>query len=339
MPKQSRKPACVVVVPNINGIPHLVDCLASLKKQTAPITIVVVDNNSQDASVATIKAKFPEVTVLHNAKNYGFTGGVNPGMQWAIDNNYPFVALLNNDAIAHKDWAKHLLNHMRANPSCGIATSKIADMAGHKLDSTGEFYTVWGLPYARGRDEVDKGQYDRYTNITAASGGASIYRASMLKRIGLFDQDFFAYYEDVDISLRARLAGWQINFVPSATVRHAIGVTGSSMPGFFYTYQNLKNLPLVITKNVPLPLVWKVLPRLLLAHSAYFWKAVLSGRGLAALKGAAAGIFLTFKKLPTRWRIQASRKISVKDFGKLLTPDLPPDDVNLHRLRKLFTGR
>lgn len=322
------------MVPNINGIPHLGACLASLHKQTAAVDIIVVDNNSFDGSLKLIAKDFPKVTVIRQSKNYGFTGGTNPGMKWAIDHNAHYVALLNNDAVAKPDWAEQLITHMDKHPRVGIATSKITNISGKLLDSTGEFYTSWGLPFARGRGEVDKGQYDTKTDICAASGGASIYRVSMLKKIGLFDQDFFAYYEDVDLSLRAQLNGWHVAFVPGAIVHHHIGATSKKIPGFA-TYQTVKNLPWVAIKNVPKGLLHIVLPRLWLSHSAYFWKAVFVGNGWAAIRGFCVCYALLPKKLVERRKIQSSAT-TPENIKKHMLFDLPPDATNLHRLRKVF---
>lgn len=326
---------CAVVVPNWNGKHHLKACLGSLVDQSQAVTIVVVDNGSRDGSAAFISKNFPRIVLHTYPKNIGFTGAVNDGIGWAIENGYEYVALLNNDAVADRDWVKKLVHYMDTHQKTGIATSKIVGFDGKLMDSTGEFYSIWGLSFSRGRDEPVSNLYDKDQRIFGASGGASIYRISMLKQIGLFDNDFFAYYEDVDISFRARLAGWEISYVPTAIVRHHIGATLGKIRGFT-TYQTIKNLPMLAFKNVPSPLIWTVWPRLWLAHSSYFWKAVFTGRGAAALKGLVVGAIFLIKKIPARRRIQSTSQEIKTDVTGLIVSDLPPDANNLRRLRGVW---
>jgi GT2 family glycosyltransferase len=153
----------------------------------------------------------------------------------------------------------------------------------------------------------------------------------MLKEIGLFDEDFFAYYEDVDLSFRAQLAGWKVAYEPKAIVYHATGSTSNRIPGFT-TYQTLKNLPWVYWKNVPSPLFYKMFPRIFIAYWSFFFSALARGAVMPALKGAFMAHMLMPKKLFQRIKIQRNRKVSVAYIDSMLVHDLPP---NAHRLRKL----
>jgi len=134
---------------------------------------------------------YPQIELIKHNDNKGFAGGVNAGIQLAMDSGCRYVALLNNDAIVDKEWLKSLRDALDATPDVGIVTSKILSQDGKSLDSTGDYYTTWGLPYPRGRGETDINKYDDRTDVFAASGGASLYRGSMLEEIGLFDEDFF----------------------------------------------------------------------------------------------------------------------------------------------------
>ncbi len=327
-------PRVAVVVPNWNGADHLAACLDSLQAQSMPCRIIVVDNGSVDGSLALLE-KYDGLEVILNQKNEGFTGGVNPGFQRALDDGLKYVATLNNDAVADKDWLKGLVVALDKNPRAAIATSKILDGAGKKLDSTGDYLSVWGLPYPRGRGETDLDRYDELTDIFAASGGASLYRVKTLQEIGLFDQDFFAYYEDVDLSFRAQLAGWKVRYAPSAVVHHQIGATSSKLKGFA-TYQTMKNQPLLLYKNLPTSLWWRVGWRFTLAHTLFFVRAVGRGQGWAALKGDWRGTYYLFKKHFERKKIQASRKVSDEYIWERLVHDLPPNARNLRRLRGVW---
>ncbi len=249
-----------IVVPNWNGEALLDDCLRSLMRQSKRAQIIVVDNGSSDNSVDLIKTRYPAVTVLQLDTNYGFTGGVNRGIELAIDLGCSFIALFNNDAVADKDWLKELFVVMSKQPHTGIVTGKLLKIDKEHLDSTGEFIRKNSMPYSRGRNEVDNNQYEKAGQVFAASGGASLYRTKMLRQIGLFDEDFFAYFEDVDISFRAQLMGWHVYYQPSARAFHHIGKTSDRL-GSFRRYHSVKNYVLLYNKNMPGYLYWKYKPR------------------------------------------------------------------------------
>ena len=322
--------ACVVV-PNWNGKASLAACLDSLVASTFNAEVVVVENGSTDGSVEFLQENYPQITVLPQAVNLGFAGGVNVGIRYAIEQGSEFVALFNNDAVADKDWFENLVNGTH-DKTVGITTCTFMSIDGKHLDSTGDLFTNWGLPYPRGRSEAPTGQYDEHTDIFGASGGASLYRVSMLEEIGLFDEDFFAYYEDVDISFRAQLAGWKVQYVPAAIAYHDTGSTSRKIKGFT-TYQTMKNQPLVIFKNVPAGLLWSILWRFMIAHSLFFLRAVSRGQGWIALKGDAQGTRLLFNKMGERRRIQSSRRVSNDYIWSIITHDLPPNATALRKLR------
>ena len=321
-----------VVVPNWNGRDSLGDCLDSLLQQTAPLTVVVVENGSIDGSPEWLADKYPQVVVLPQPVNLGFAGGVNVGIRYAIDNDYGAVALFNNDAVAKHDWAEKLSASLFGHRKVGITTGTFMSQDKKHLDSTGDIYTNWGLPFPRGRGETPTGQYDQQTDIFGATGGASLYRVDMLKQIGLFDEDFFAYYEDVDISFRAQLAGWQTRFVPEAVAYHQIGATSSKIKGFT-TYQTMKNLPWLLIKNVPARYLWHIIPRFSLAYLFFIASAIQRHQGTFAFKGVGKSLLLLPKKLWQRRDIQKSRKVSDEYIWGLITHDLPPNALKLRKLR------
>jgi len=157
----------------------------------------------------------------------------------------------------------------------------------------------------------------------------------MLKQIGLFDEDFFAYYEDVDLSFRAQLAGWKVAFVPDAVVYHQISATSSKIKGFA-TYHTLKNLPLLFWKNVPLGLMPKVGPRFVLAYSSFVGRTLLRGQFGPFFKGLFMSLYLWPKKIAQRRKIQRDRKVSVSYINSIITHDLPPNAGKLRALRSAW---
>jgi GT2 family glycosyltransferase len=327
------KSSVAVIVLNWNDADLLPKSVGSLLKQSVKCDVIVVDNASTDDSRKVIESFGNKVTTLWNTKNKGFAGGVNTGIRYALQEKYEYIALLNNDAVADKDWVKHLVDVLKSSQDLGSVTCSLLNKDGKKYDSTGDYYTTWGLPYPRGRGESVTGQFDDDLDIMAASGGASMFKAGFFKDVGLYDEDFFAYYEDVDLGLRGQLKGWKSRFVPKAKVFHATGSTSSRVKGFT-TYQTLKNLPWIIIKNVPLSLLFTIIPRFILAYSGFIVSAIQRKQLKYALKGMLVGIIYTPKKMWQRLNIQGSKKISADDFSKLLVRDLPP---NAHKLRALRT--
>lgn len=321
-----------VVVPNWNGVDDLGNCLDSLLAQSLQPRIIVVENGSKDGSLEFIEQNYPSVEVIVHKKNKGFAGGVNAGIRQAIKDKDEFVALFNNDAVADKDWLKNLVDDLTINDDTGIATCKLMSIDKKHLDSTGDMYTVWGLPYPRGRSEPISDKYDDWLQVFAASGGASLYRVSMLQEIGLFDEDFFAYYEDVDLSFRAQLADWKVRYVPEAMAYHKIGATSSKIQGFT-TYQASKNLPWLLVKNAPLTVLLRVLPRFMSAYLAFMISASWRNQAWPATRGFFKMYYWLPKKIVQRWQIQRRRKVTSSYIWAAMTHDLPP---NAYKLRLLF---
>jgi GT2 family glycosyltransferase len=353
------KAICYVVIPNWNGIDLIEECLEGLRGQTLKHSVIVVDNGSVDGSNDVVRMKFPEVQLLEFPDNAGFAGGVNRGIRPALEQGAEYIALLNNDAVADKHWLEHLVARMEAAPEVGGVAAKIVTQDGERIDSTGDFYSTWAFPFPRGRGELDRGQYDApgKRSVFAVSGGASLYRAKMFENIGVFDERFFAYYEDTDIGFRGQLAGWSMVYEPKSVVRHYIGGTSSRIdayakdeaarkpvaqtdqahtPSPFARYHSVKNFSYLYTKNMPGWLYWKYLPR--------FWASwgmmVVSDlkRGLigANIRANWAVLMHLPGILRDRYSIQRSRKVTPAYIDAKLYHALPP----LQRLRfRRLAGR
>jgi GT2 family glycosyltransferase len=328
----------LVIIPNWNGLDFLAECLDSLQAQTLPHQVVVVDNGSTDGSKELVQDHYPEIHLIELDRNYGFAGGVNRGLEYAIKEGARFAALFNNDAVAEPTWLAELVAAMEEHPEAGIITSKFTHLKGNKLDSTGDFYSTWGLPFPRGRDEIDTDQYDDDQVIFGASGGASLYRIEMLKQIGLFDERFFAYFEDVDLSFRAQLAGWKIRYQPTAVARHHIGGTSSKHAGFS-RYHTVKNFVFLYTKNMPGLLYWKYLPKYWLMAGLMFGSDLNRGLLKENLKGNLKAISQLPWVLTDRFKIQHSRKVTGTYIDSILYHQLPPTQRSFAALRKRLSRR
>lgn len=330
----------LIVVLNWNGIKDSEKCLPSLLEQTyKDFEILVVDNGSTDNSLKRLRGleeKHDKVTVIDNGYNRGFAGGVNTGITYAIDKGFDAVALFNNDAVADKDWLAQLVKALEPK-KIGIATGLLLHRDGKTIDSTGDFYSTWGLAYPRGRNHKTETAPEG-GEVFGATGGASLYKTEVFKEIGLFDKDFFLYYEDVDVSFRAQLAGWKVVYNPKAIAYHKQGASSKKIPGIALN-KTFANLPQLFIKNVPHGLIWHIGIRFNLAYFLFFWNAVFKGRGWPALKGVLWSIVMTPAALIKRYKIQKNKNVSAEYIKKIIWNDLPPDQTGMRKLRKLFTGK
>jgi GT2 family glycosyltransferase len=304
-----------VVVPNWNGAPHLPVCLDSLRGQTySPVEIIVVDNNSEDGSLALLRRDYPEVKVIPLQENRGYAGGVNAGIQEAKGE---ILVVLNNDTEADPSWLEELSGAMQRHSKAGSATSKILlfDQRG-TLHSAGDLYGVDGVPINRGVWEDDEGQYNQEETVFSPCGGACAIRRGMLEDLARrgqeqpFDEAFFAYCEDVDLGWRAQLAGYECVYVPSAVVYHRLSATGGGKIASYYTGRNFLY---VLAKDYPFSLFKKYWGRILRAQLRISWEAVKAWRGEAArarLRGQLAGLWALPGLLRKRRTVQATRSAS-----------------------------
>lgn len=319
-----------VIIVNFNGEKFLRDCLFSLAAQTfRDFEVIVVDNGSTDGSLGIIRREFPRVRVVPLGWNTGFAKGNNIGLE-ASESKY--VATLNNDTIAGRDWLKSLFEAAESNGKVGMVASKIfLGAEGRVLDSAGMLLYPDGMTRQRGRGETDEGRFDRQEEVLFPSACAALYRREMLNETGFFDEDFFSYCEDADLGLRCRLAGWNAVFAPAAEVRHLYSGTGGRYSGFkaFHVERNrfwvlLKDLPVSYIIMFPLYTAWRYLVQaygLLSGKGSVARFAEGSGKGkllsvvMKAYLGIITGLPCMLKK---RRRVWSIRRISAAEYRRLL---------------------
>jgi GT2 family glycosyltransferase len=321
-----------VVIPNWNGAHFLSKCLESLAVQTVAADVIVVDGASSDGSQELVRSRFPDVTLLALERNRGFAGAANAGIEHALARGAEYVALLNNDAVAREDWLARLIAGAEEHPGAGTVTSKLLRSDGERIDSTGDFYSSWGWAYPRGRDELDGGQYDDLREVFCGTGGASLYRARMLREVGLFDEEYFAYLEDQDLGFRAQLMGWKARYEPDAIAYHHMMGTSSTIANFD-RYHALRNCIYLYVKNMPAPLHLKYLPKFVLGLLLMAANDVRRRRFHRLLGAYGDALRHLPYLLRERRRVQATRRVPVSYIDSILIHPLPPTQRRLLRIR------
>jgi GT2 family glycosyltransferase len=325
----SATPLVSAVVVNWNGLHHIGPCLESLLAQTWPaLEIIVVDNGSTDTSRELVRERFRgRVVLLESPVNLGFAAGNNLGIRAAKGR---YVALLNNDAVAHPGWIAALVAAAQADPRVGMCASKVLVLGREGIiDSAGLLLFPDGIGRGRGRLEPDGETYARPDDVLVPSACAALYCRAMLDEIGLFDEDFFAYCEDTDLGLRGRLAGWRCRYVPDAVVHHAY--SRSSAPySAFKAFQVERNRCWVVLKCFPITAIIASLPYSFARYAAQAWGAA-TRRGAAARfaeRTSMAGVVVLLCRawlaalarahvmLARRWRHRALRRMTRGDWRR-----------------------
>ncbi|MGI8741524.1 MAG: glycosyltransferase family 2 protein [Bryobacteraceae bacterium] len=261
-----------VIVPTLAGNSVLRECLQSLEKQNLPdFEVIVVDNSGQRL----VRAE-PPIRVIYNDQNVGFGAAINQGVRASTA---PFIATLNDDAVADPGWLRALLTAAESRRDVGMCASQVRLSQDSHLDSAGMLLCLDGSSKQRGHMESPS-RYARQQEVLLPSGSAALYRREMLDEVGLFDESFFLYCEDTDLGLRARWAGWECLYVPDAVVEHRYSHSaGKASP--LKAYYVERNRLFLALKNFPAGLLMRM-P--FYACARYFWHAVfaLQGHGAAA---------------------------------------------------------
>ncbi len=225
-----------VVIVSWNGEQYLPACLESIFSQNyTPLECIVVDNASRDGSVEYIRTHFPEVRLIQNKRNRGFSRAVNQGLELATGD---VIILLNQDTIVLENWVQALVDELRSAPEIAIAGCKVLDPDRKTLQHTGGIVHDNGLTNHYGAGEPDQGQYDIPRDCDYVTGAAFAFKKVLLEQIGVFDTRFSpAYYEELDFCIRALRKNYRIRYTPEARIIHFESTsTGKFSSRFFYLY-------------------------------------------------------------------------------------------------------
>lgn len=280
-----------VVIPNYNGINYIERCLQFLEEE--PAHIIVVDDGSTDGSRQVVQEKFPRVELICLDRNYGFCKAVNTGIEAS---KTPYVILLNNDTEVQRGFVRALELPLEQHPQIFSGSAQMRSLKCPGLiDDAGDYYCALGWAFARGKDKPLQ-DYQRKRRIFAACGGAAIYRRKIFNEIGFFDENHFAYLEDIDLGYRARIQGYVNLYIPGAIAYHAGSGASGSRYNDFKISLTAQNSIYLIYKNMPMAQIILNLPLLL---AGFMIKAVFfmrKGFGMTYLKGLCRGFALCFSK-------------------------------------------
>ena len=316
-----------MVVVTWNRRDLLRSCLQSLTRQQLkqPFEVVVVDNGSDDGSPEMALREFASepafrLKLIRNPDNRGFCAANNQGF---AASNSELVALLNNDAEAEPDWLHGLAGAFESRREIGMAASKILVYEDpRRIDKAGHLIYPDGQNRGRGSGEIDRGQFDRVEEVLWPDGCAAMYRREMLDQIGGFDEDFFAYADDAELGLRARIAGWKCLYIPSAVVRHhrgaTLGVRSSRRVELIE-----RNRVLLAAKLFPWSLLW--------LNGAYYLARLLASLWAAARNRGEVGQFPGIQG-----KLRAAMALLMGDFKALmLLPRMLGKRRHVNQIRKL----
>jgi len=305
---------CSIIIPNWNGRRFLKTCLGSLAAQShKPFEIILVDNGSTDATIDFVKKRFPRVKIIALAKNVGFAAAVNAGIKKASGD---YVALLNNDTEADKNWLKNMLDAARRQPEAMFFASKMLDYYKRDtIDSCGDAMTWCGRSYKIGEGEKDGPRYQKEKFIFGACAGAALYRKEFFAEVGYFDEDFFAYLEDVDIDFRAQFLGLKCLFASDARVYHIGSATAGRKSRFAFGLM-IRNHFFVILKDYPLSLLIANLPKIIYSEFRFFLASIREGFVGKYFQSILGIILQTRTMLKKRGFIQRHRTVSNQELNK-----------------------
>ena len=282
-----------VVIPNFNGLAYLEGVLSSLERQSMKnFEVILVDNGSTDGSCAFVASQYSWVHIIELSDNFGFSRAVNEGIRAA---RARYVLLLNNDTEVEPDFLKEMVEGIQRHKKAFSCQAKMIQFHDRdKMDDGGNYYCALGWAFAGGKGKAAE-HYDKEKKIFSSCAGAAIYRKKIFEKIGYFDDEHFAYLEDLDVGYRARIYGYENWYIPGAVVYHVgSGTSGSRYNQFKIRYSSRNNI-YMIYKNMPLLQIILNLPFLLVGFGMKILFFCLKGYGREYLAGIKNGFQLSAK--------------------------------------------
>lgn len=323
-----------VIIPNWNGRELLGPCLESLyRQQFDDFETILVDNGSTDGSVSFVEQNFPQAAIVRLEENRGFSAAVNAGISASAS---PYICLLNNDTEVDPLWLGTLVQALAADAHAGSAASKVLYFSDpHSVNSAGDEFSLFGVAYQRRLMPGDTELFNQGRYVFSACGAAALYRKELFDKVGLFDEAFFAYQEDVDLGFRAQLLGYRCLFVPKAIVYHKYHATSSRNSNLWF-YLRERNKYFILIKNLSGILLFLCFPLVLLQEVFSLFEALWRGH-IGAYWRARRDLWSYLPHLLRERRIIQACRVAGDVYVLGLMRFREPLSIAFYRLRALLT--
>ncbi len=313
-------PRVTAVVLSYNGRKLLEQMLPTLLGQRySDFDTLVVNDGSVDGTIEWLRERWPQVRAISNTRNLGVAASLNRGVQAARGE---YVALLNNDLELDPGWLGALVATLDEYPAAAAATGKLLDFYNRELiEAAGDLMRWSGMSDHRGQGERDGAAYEEPSAVFSPCAGAALYRRSAFTDVGLFDEDFFAYLEDIDWGFRAQLVGFTARYEPTAVAYHMRGATTGRQAGRFTALQRRNNV-LVVLKDYPAPALLRHLPQVLGFQLVTLVASARDRILVAHLRGLGEVALLLPRMLRKRRAIQRKRRVGMAELDALMSPEI-----------------
>jgi len=327
-----------VIIVNYNGLKYLPDLFGSLFKfppESVSQEILVIDNNSTDNSISWLKEHYPEVKILQQSENLGFAQANNLGMQYAIDQNFDYVFLLNQDTLIEKGCLDSLAAQIEESDKYGAVQPRIMLHPQTELvNSLGNRIHFLGFGYTYGHKHRFEELSLTDNQVDYCSGAAVLFKTEVLKKVGLFDPELFMYHEDLDLGWRLSLNGWDNLVCDQAVIYHKYEFSRSIKKYYFMERNRFK----VIFQNYKLGTILLLLPALIIMEIGLLATSVKNGFLREKIRGY---LYLLnpvniVKILSKRKEIQSQRSRPDYEIVKRFSGKIEHQEINNPVIEKLI---
>jgi GT2 family glycosyltransferase len=328
----SKHPPISILILCWNSLEHLYKCLTSLTTQTFQnYNIIIIDNGSDDGGTEGLSQKYlnSNLHIEHFPTNHGYAFANNIGAHLA---HGKWLVLLNADAFPEHDWLEKLFNAAEENPEFSSFSSRqIQANSPNLLDGVGDAYHITGLAWRRHYNQLAQSYGYQAEEVFSACPTAALYSREEFLKVGGFDEDYFSYFEDVDLGFRLRLSGEKCLYVPQAVVHH-VGSASTGKRSDFSVYYGYRNLIWTFVKNMPAPLIWIFLPLHVATILFFAVYLTLRGQGKVIWKAIFDAVQGLPKMIRKRKIIQKNKKVKTSDLLKVMSTGLfEPFQEFMHR--------
>lgn len=241
-----KKPSISILILNWNGKEDTLECLGSLNNiDYLNYKTIVIDNGSKDDSVKAIKKKYPQVKIIENKKNLGYAEGNNVGIRYALKNKAEYILILNNDTIVDKNFLTEMVKVAESDDKIGIVGLKVYNYGTNKIQSLGIKNAFWAIFFHKrgiGRNQEDEKQFEEDFGVEGVPGCGYLVKSKAIKKSGLFNKNFFVYYEEIDLFFRIRKKGYKLMVSSKSKIWHKEGATSKKVSGFVKYHQTRNSM-------------------------------------------------------------------------------------------------